>query len=318
MANKSTNYTELIRTQALHLGFDFVGFSKARKLNEDAKRLEKWLKEGRHGKMSYMENYFDKRTDPRLLVEGSKTVVSLLYNYHTKLKQSDPDAPKISKYAYGEDYHFVVKEKLKSLFEFIQTEIGAVQGRYFVDSAPVLDRAWARESGLGWIGKNSMLINKQKGSDFFLAELIIDLEVNYDSPIKDYCGSCTKCIEACPTDAILPERQIAADKCISYLTIELKAETLPKEFSNQMQNWAFGCDICQDVCPWNRFGEQHHEERFSPNLNLLEMSRENWFELNQNEFNRLFKNSAVKRTKFSGLKRNLAFIKKKDAQNTPE
>tara|TARA_R110002072_G_scaffold239619_1_gene397589 strand:- start:695 stop:1648 length:954 start_codon:yes stop_codon:yes gene_type:complete len=317
LANNKTTYSKLIKDRALSLGFDFVGFSKARKLDEDAKRLEKWLKEGRHGKMSYMENYFDKRTDPRLLVEGSKTVVSLLYNYHTKLQQTDSEAPKISKYAFGEDYHFVVKEKLKSLFEFVQQEIGAVEGRYFVDSAPVLDRAWARESGLGWIGKNSMLINKQRGSDFFLAELIIDLELEYDSPINDYCGSCTKCIDACPTDAILPERQIAADKCISYLTIELKAEKLPEVFSNKMENWIFGCDICQDVCPWNRFGQEHDEKRFMPSLDLLEMSRKNWMELNQNQFNHLFKNSAVKRTKFSGLKRNLNFIKR-DVQSTPE
>lgn len=307
---KQVNYRDLIRAKALELGFAFIGFSKARKLQEDAKRLENWLNQNHHAKMGYMENYFEKRVDPTLVVEGAKTIVSLLFNYHSKKTQTDPTAPKISKYAYGEDYHFVVKDKLRQLFQYIQENIGEVAGRYFVDSAPVLDRAWARESGLGWIGKNSMLINKQRGSDFFLAELIIDLEMEeYDNPIKDYCGNCTKCIDACPTDAILEERQIAAEKCISYLTIELKEEKLPEEFSGKMQNWIFGCDICQDVCPWNRFGKQHEEERFDPSPDLLKMSREHWNQLEHEKFNQIFKNSAVKRTKFSGLKRNINFLK---------
>lgn len=315
LADKTNEYTNLIRSKALDLGFDFVGFSKVRKLEKDAYHLEKWLNARHHGKMSYMENYFDKRIDPGLLVEGSKTVVSLLYNYHTKEAQKDVEAPKIAKYAFGEDYHFVIKEKLKVLFEYIRMEIGDVGGRYFVDSAPVLDRAWARESGLGWIGKNSMLINKKRGSDFFLAELIIDLKVEYDSPIQDYCGDCTKCIDICPTEAILPERQIAAERCISYLTIELKDEELSNEFSGKMGNWAFGCDLCQDVCPWNRFGAQHKETRFMPSLELLEMSKEKWEELTKEEFDRMFKKSALKRTKYSGLKRNINFLTK-HAQKT--
>ena len=315
MADKRKEYTDLIRKKALALGFDFVGFSKVRRLEEDAIRLEKWLEKEHHGEMAYMANYFDKRIDPGLLVEGSKTVVSLLYSYHTKQGQKDEKAPKIAKYAYGEDYHFVIKEKLKELFNHIQIVVGDVGGRYFVDSAPVLDRAWARESGLGWIGKNSMLINKQRGSDFFLAELIIDLEVEYGIPIRDYCGDCTKCIDVCPTEAILPERQIAAEKCISYLTIELKDENLPDEFSDKMADWAFGCDLCQDICPWNRFGKQHNEERFIPSFDLLEMSKESWYALTKEEFDRLFKKSAVKRTKYSGLRRNLDFLRK-HAQKT--
>ncbi len=298
-----------IKEEAYRLGFDFVGISKARLLEEDARRLESWLASQAHGKMSYMENHFEKRVDPRKLVEGSKSVISLLYNYHTKKRQKDHTAPKLAKYAYGEDYHFVIKDKLKELFHFIQEEIGEVGGRVFVDSAPVLDRAWARESGLGWIGKNSMLINKQKGSDFFLSELILDLELEADAPIKDYCGSCTKCIDACPTDAILPERQINAKQCISYLTIELKDEILPKEFKGEMSNWAFGCDICQDVCPWNRFGEQNKEERFQPKMNLLEMTKSQWENLDREEFNSTFRKSAVKRTKFQGLQRNIEFLK---------
>lgn len=302
--------SQKIKQEAHRLGFDFVGISKARHLDEDAKRLEKWLASKGNAGMTYMENHFDKRVDPTKLVEGSKSVVSLLYNYHTKKRQAHPDAPKIAKYAFGEDYHFVVKDKLKELYQFILDEIGEVEGRVFVDSAPVLDRAWARESGLGWIGKNSMLINKQKGSDFFIAELILDLELETDGPIKDYCGSCTKCIDACPTDAILPQRQVDSNKCISYLTIELREERIPNEFANMMENWAFGCDICQDVCPWNRFGEQNKEERFQPKLSLLEMTKNDFDGLDSERFNEVFRKSAVKRTKFVGLKRNLAFLKK--------
>jgi len=302
--------SQKIKQEAYRLGFSFVGISKAKRLDEDATRLEEWLKSNGNAKMAYMENHFEKRVDPRKLVEGSKSVISLLYNYHTKERRQDETSPKIAKYAYGEDYHFVVKEKLTLLHQFILNEIGEVEGRSFVDSAPVLDRAWARESGLGWIGKNSMLINKQKGSDFFIAEMILDINLEADSPIKDYCGSCTKCIDACPTDAILPKRQIDSNKCISYLTIELKDELIPKEFEGKLENWAFGCDICQDVCPWNRFGEQNKEEKFQPKLDLLQMTKQDWEILDQEKFNNIFRKSAVKRTKYAGLKRNLEFLKK--------
>tara|TARA_B110000046_G_scaffold25332_3_gene24827 strand:- start:17752 stop:18672 length:921 start_codon:yes stop_codon:yes gene_type:complete len=301
--------TEIVKSIAHQLGFDYVGISKSELLVEDAIRLEDWLNSGGNGKMSYMENHFDKRVDPTKLVEGSKSVVSLLYNYHTKLRQNDSEAPQLAKYAYGEDYHFVVRDKLNEFFSLLQERIGAVEGRSFVDSAPVLDRAWARKGGLGWIGKNSMLINKHSGSDFFIAELVIDLELEPDGPIRDYCGTCTKCIESCPTDAILPARQIDSNKCISYLTIELKDENLPIEFKGKLENWMFGCDICQDVCPWNRFGKQNTEERFQPSLNLLDMTKKNWEELGQEDFSKLFQKSAVKRTKFIGLKRNFDFLK---------
>ena len=300
--------SQKIKFRAHELGFDFVGISKARRLDEDANRLESWLKNQGNAKMSYMENHFEKRVDPRKLVEDSKSVISLLYNYHTKKQQTEADAPKIAKYAYGEDYHFVVREKLNTLMTYIQLEIGAVEGRGFVDSAPVLDRAWARESGLGWIGKNSMLINKLQGSDFFIADLIIDLELDYDNPIADYCGTCTRCIDACPTDAILPERQIDSKRCISYLTIELKDERLPTKFKGKMENWAFGCDICQDVCPWNRFGKQNEEPRFQPSVSLLEMTKKQWENIDEGKFKDLFKESAIKRAKFSGLKRNISFL----------
>ncbi len=296
--------TRIVKSIGYELGFDFVGVSKADFLEEDATRLESWLKNSHHAGMSYMERNFDKRLDPTILVPGARSVVSLLYNYHSNSKQH-PGAPKLAKYAYGEDYHFVIKDKLKEYMKAIGDRIGEVGGRVFVDSAPVLDRAWARKSGLGWIGKNSMLINKEKGSDFFIAELIIDLELEADGPIKDYCGTCTKCIDACPTDAIEEDRTLDSNKCISYLTIELKDDHIPKEFEGMMEDWMFGCDICQDVCPWNRFATQNQEPRFSPNPSLLEMSRENWKELNEEQFKWLFKGSAVKRAKYSGLKRNL-------------
>ena len=300
--------TQIVKRIARQVGFDYVGISKAEFLTEDAIRLEDWLNARGNGKMSYMENHFDKRVDPTKLVEGAKSVVSLLYNYHTKLQQKDVNAPKLAKYAYGEDYHFVVRDKLNEFFYLLQQQIGAVEGRSFVDSAPILDRAWARKSGLGWIGKNSMLINKHSGSDFFIAELVIDLTLEIDGPLKDFCGTCTKCIDSCPTDAILPHRQIDSNKCISYATIELKDENLPNEFKGKMQNWMFGCDICQDVCPWNRFGKQNTEERFQPRLNLLDITKEHWENLGQEDFSKLFRKSAVKRTKFTGLKR-LDFIR---------
>lgn len=302
--------TALIKQKAQELGFFYCGISKAEFLEEEAPRLEAWLNQQRHGKMSYMENHFDKRLDPRLLVDGAKSVISLLLNYYTEEKQSDATAPKISKYAYGEDYHDVIKEKLRQLMQFIETEIGEVSGRVFVDSAPVMDKAWAKKSGLGWIGKNSNLIHPKSGSFFFIAELIIDLELEADGPIKDYCGTCTKCIDACPTDAIIEPYVVDGSKCISYLTIELKDALLPAEFKGKMDNWAFGCDICQDVCPWNRFSLLHNEPRFNPSQNLLQLSKSDWQDLSEEVFSELFKLSAIKRTKFDGLKRNIAFLSK--------
>ncbi len=263
-------------------GFDFCGISKAEFLEEEAPRLESWLKKGAHGKMSYMENHFDKRLDPTKLVPGAKSVVSLLYNYYpeTDLAKTYPNQSKIAKYAYGKDYHFVIKDKLKTLLLDLQKEIGEIQGRVFVDSAPVMERQWAEKSGLGWTGKNTLLITKNQGSFFFLAELIIDLELEADGPIKDYCGTCTRCVDACPTDAITPY-EVDASKCISYLTIELK-EGIPEEFKGKMENWAFGCDICQDVCPWNRFSKPHQEEVFLPPKELLELLNNNWQDLKRN------------------------------------
>jgi epoxyqueuosine reductase len=306
MSQLATNTTR-IKQKAHELGFFYCGVSKAEFLEEEAPRLEEWLNKQRHGKMSYMENHFDKRLDPRLLVDGAKSVVSLLLNYYTEEKQSDLTAPKISKYAYGEDYHDVIKEKLRQLMQFIETEIGEVSGRVFVDSAPVMDKAWAKKSGLGWIGKNSNLIHPKSGSFFFIAELIIDLELQADGPIKDYCGTCTKCIDACPTDAIIEPYVVDGSKCISYLTIELKDAILPAEFKGKMDNWAFGCDVCQDVCPWNRFSLMHNEPRFKPSQNLLKLSKSDWHDLSGEVFRELFKLSAVKRTKFQGLKRNIDF-----------
>ena len=302
--------TALIKQKAQELGFFYCGISKAEFLEEEAPRLEAWLNQQRHGKMSYMENHFDKRLDPRLLVDDAKSVVSLLLNYYPSETQTDPKAPKLSKYAYGEDYHFIIKDKLKDLFNFIQDVIGEVGGRVFVDSAPVMDKAWAKKSGLGWIGKNSNLIHPKSGSFFFIAELIIDLELEADGPIKDYCGTCTKCIDACPTDAIIEPYVVDGSKCISYLTIELKDALLPTEFKGKMDNWAFGCDICQDVCPWNRFSLLHNEPRFNPSQNLLQLSKSDWQDLSEEVFSELFKLSAIKRTKFDGLKRNIAFLSK--------
>lgn len=293
--------------EAKRLGFDFCGISKAEFLEEEAPRLENWLKQNRHGKMEYMENHFDKRLDPRLLVEGARSVVSLLYNYYPEQTQN-PDAPKISKYAYGLDYHEVIKDKLKEFLNTLKEKIGDVNGRVFVDSAPVLDKAWAKKSGLGWIGKNANLINKQQGSFFFIAELIIDLELDYDGPIADYCGTCTRCIDACPTQAIVEPFVVDGSKCISYFTIELK-DAIPEDFKNKFDNWAFGCDVCQDVCPWNRFSVPHQEPQFINNTGLLNYSAEEWNDMTEEVFSKVFKNSAVKRTKYKGLKRNLQFIK---------
>ncbi len=302
-----TNYTALIKSESKRLGFDYCGISKADFLEEEAPRLEKWLNGNMHGQMSYMQNHFDKRLDPRLLVPGAKSVVSLLLNYYPSEKQNDETAPKISKYAYGEDYHFVLKEKLNPLLEFIKENIGDVDGRVFVDSAPVMDKAWAKKSGLGWIGKNSNLINKESGSFYFIAELIIDLELEYDGPVKDYCGTCTRCIDACPTDAISAPYVVNGSKCISYFTIELK-ENIPNVVKGKFDNWAFGCDICQDVCPWNKFAKPNKEKHFQPKDELLGLTKNDWQELTEETFKRVFKNSAVKRTKFTGLRRNINFI----------
>jgi len=302
-------YKQIIKRKAAELGFFYCGFSKAGFLEEEAPRLENWLKQERHGKMSYMENHFDKRLDPTLLVDDAKTVISLLLNYSTTEKQADPKAPKLSKYAYGEDYHTVIKDKLKDLLALMQTEIGEVNGRAFVDSAPVLDKTWAKKSGLGWVGKNSNLIHPKEGSFFFIAELIVDVCFEADGPIKDYCGTCTRCIDACPTEAIIEPYVVDGSKCISYLTIELKDALLPLEFKHKMDNWMFGCDICQDVCPWNRFSKPHNESRFQPAPMLLDMTQKDWENLEEKTFLSVFGKSAVKRTKFAGLKRNIAFLK---------
>lgn len=309
LMNNKITYSTIIKQEAKRLGFDFCGISKAEFLEEEAPRLEKWLKENKHGKMEYMENHFDKRLNPKLLVDDAKSVVSLLYNYFPE-QQQNPDAPKISKYAYGEDYHDVIKDKLKEFLFTLKEKIGDVNGRAFVDSAPVLDKAWAKKSGLGWIGKNSNLINKKQGSFFFIAELIIDIDLHYDSAIKDYCGTCTKCIDACPTSAIVEPYVVDGSKCISYFTIELK-EAIPNEFKDKMDNWMFGCDVCQDVCPWNSFSEFHQEPKFNNTTGFLNFNTADWNQLNEDVFLTVFKGSAVKRTKYSGLKRNIEFIKPK-------
>lgn len=299
----------MIRTEAARLGFAFCGFAKAQQMDEEARRLEAWLNKGLHGKMTYMENYFDLRTDPSKLVPGAKTVIVLMHNYFPKEKQQDPAAPRLARYAYGEDYHFVIKRKLQQLLAFIQENAGEVNGRCFVDSAPVLERDWAERAGLGWKGKNTLLINPKAGSYYFLAELILDLELQADAPMRDHCGTCRRCIEACPTDAISPEGYLLdANKCTSYLTIELR-EAIPESFKGKLENWMFGCDICQEVCPWNRFSKPHEEPAFEPQEDLMKMSRQEWMEITEEVFQKLFKGSAVKRTRFKGLKRNLDFLK---------
>jgi len=305
-----TTNTTIVKQTAQKLGFNFCGISKAEFLADEAPRLEAWLKKGNHGEMRYMENHFDKRLDPSKLVSGAKSVVSLLYNYYPEkdLAEEHPDHLKLAKYAYGEDYHFVIKDRLKTFMSILKEEIGDVEGRVFVDSAPVMERQWAAKSGLGWLGKNTLLINKRQGSYFFLAELIIDLELEPDGPIKDYCGTCTRCIDACPTDAITPY-EVDANKCISYLTIELK-DQISDTFQGKMDNWVFGCDICQEVCPWNRFSKPHSEPAFHPKNELLELFNNNWQDLTEEVFRSVFKGSAVKRTKLEGLKRNIKMAKK--------
>jgi len=303
----TSKYSQIIKTEAKRLGFLSCGISQAGFLETEAPRLETWLNKNMNGNMSYMENHFDKRLDPTKLVEGSKSVISLLLNYYPSETQSE-ETYKISKYAYGNDYHHVIKSKLKELTHFIQDEIGDINGRAFVDSAPVLDKAWAAKSGLGWIGKHSNLLTQQVGSFYFIAELIIDLELEYDTVTTDHCGTCTKCIDACPTQAITEPYLVDGSKCISYFTIELK-ENIPTEFKGQFNDWMFGCDICQDVCPWNRFSKAHSEPLFNPHPELLDMTKKDWEEITEDTFRKVFQKSAVKRTKFSGLTRNIDFLK---------
>ena len=307
MIQRKEKYTQLIKAEAKRLGFLSCGISKADFLEAEAPRLEQWLKNGFQGEMNYMQNHFDKRLDPRLLVDDSKSVVSLLLNYYPNQFQNQ-DSYKISKYAYGQDYHFVIKEKLKELLHFVEENIGEVSGRAFVDSAPVLDKAWAAKSGLGWIGKHSNLLTQKTGSFYFIAELIIDLELEYDSPTTDHCGTCTACIDACPTEAIVAPYVVDGSKCISYFTIELK-DNLPQEMKGKFDDWMFGCDVCQDVCPWNRFSKPHNENLFNPNSEILNFSKKDWEEITEDTFRKVFQKSAVKRTKFEGLKRNINFLK---------
>jgi epoxyqueuosine reductase len=301
--------TQFIKEESKHLGFDYCGIAKADFLEEEAPRLEQWLLQNMHGKMHYMANFFDLRLDPRRLVPEAKSVVCLLYNYFPEKTLDSQLLPKISKYAYGKDYHLVIKDKLKELLNTIREKVGDINGRCFVDSAPVLERAWAARSGLGWIGKNSNLINKQSGSFFFLAEIILDLELEYDNPVEDFCGTCSRCIDACPTDAIIKPQVVDGSKCISYFTIELKENfPIPPEMKGKFGDWVFGCDICQDVCPWNRFSKPHKEQQFEPSAELLAMKPDEWKEITEEVFEKIFKNTAVKRAGYKGLKRNLEFI----------
>ena len=302
------NYSLFIKTTAIDCGFDYCGIAKAEQLEDDARRLEKWLSKGLHGNMQYMENHFDLRIDPNLLVPGAKSVITLLNNYYPPDHQN-PASPKISKYAYGQDYHEVIRKKLKAFMSLLQTELGNFQGRGFVDSAPVLERAWALKSGLGWIGKNGNLIHPKSGSFFFIATLIIDIPLQYDDPFaKDYCGTCTKCIDHCPTEAITPNKVIDGSKCISYFTIELKDALIPDSMKGKFDNWMFGCDTCQDVCPWNRFSQPNREESFTINEAILKFNVKDWDELTEAGFKEAFKHSPLKRSKYAGIRRNLTFL----------
>ena len=303
-----TTHTQLIKQFSKQLGFDYCGIAKAERLDEDAKRLEQWLNKGMHGSMQYMENHFELRVDPTKLVPGARSVITLMMNYFPSAEQNE-QAPKISKYAYGEDYHEVIRERLKELMKLINEHIGDVNGRGFVDSAPVLERSWAVKSGLGWVGKNGNLISKQSGSFFFIATLICDLELEFDAPFaKDYCGTCTKCIDSCPTDAILPDKVVDGSKCISYFTIELKDALIDESMKGKFDKWMFGCDVCQDVCPWNRFSKPNHEQHFNPLPEILNLTTQQWEEMSEERFKTIFKNSPLKRTNFAGIKRNLKFI----------
>ena len=308
MKSLPQQYSSIIKSLAAEQGFNFCGIARAEKLEEDARRLENWLNQGMQGSMQYMENYFELRIDPRRLVPGTRSVITLLYNYFPSTHQS-PDAPRIASYAWGEDYHYVIKDKLKVLLQEIRSQIGDIQGRGFVDSGPVLERTWAVKSGLGWVGKNGNLINRQQGSYFFIATLLVDLELGYDDPMaKDYCGTCTRCIDACPTDAILPNKVVDGSKCISYFTIELKDALIPGNMSGQFDNWMFGCDVCQEVCPWNKFSSPHAEPRFTPLPEILDLSKKEWELMEEEAFRKVFGRSPLKRAKFSGIQRNLRFI----------
>jgi epoxyqueuosine reductase len=305
MLNLSEQHTKIVKDIAQSMGFDSCGIAEAKRLDEDARRLEKWLNKGFHGEMKYMENHFDLRVDPTLLVPGAKSVITILYNYFPEQEQSQ-HLPKVAKYAYGKDYHLVIREKLTDFLKRIREKIGQIEGRGFVDSAPVLERAWAVESGLGWVGKNGNLINKQKGSFFFIATLITDLKLKSDKPfVQDFCGTCNRCIEACPTDAILPNKEIQASQCISYFTIELKQSQLPDQYKTKSDEWIFGCDICQDVCPWNRFSQPNQEPSFEPLNSILSFTIQDWINTDQYTFNQLFKDSPIKRSKWEGIQRNL-------------
>lgn len=300
--------SDLIRAEALRLGFEFVGFARAERLDEEARRLEAWLHQGAHGRMGYMEQHFDLRIDPTQLVPGAKSVICLTFNYHNPDTQHDPEAPKISQYAYGEDYHFVVKDQLRQLLQYMQTHLGEINGRCFVDSAPVMEREWARRAGIGWTGRHTLTLHPRRGSYFFLAEIICDLPLVYDDPIRDHCGTCRRCVDACPTEAISAQGYwLDASRCISYLTIELRDE-IPAAFRPHMDGWMFGCDVCQDVCPWNRFAQRHSEPAFEPHPDLLPMTQRDWQEMTEEVFGRVFRKSAVKRVKYTGLKRNIAFL----------
>lgn len=307
--SQKLKYSQLIKQEAKRLGFDDCGIAKARFLEEEAPHLENWLKQGRHGKMKYMENHFDKRLDPTKLVPGARSVISLIHNYTPKQIQKHPNAPRIAKYAYGEDYHFVLKRKARQLMQFINQNIGAVQGRIFTDSAPVMDKIWAKLAGIGWHGKNGNIITKT-GSYVLIAELIIDLELEYDTPIQDYCGTCRRCLIACPTKAIIQPGTVDGSKCISYFTIELR-DNIPQHMQGKMANNAFGCDICQDVCPWNYRSQPHNEPAFDPHPDLIEMTKQQWYNLTKEKYNEIFKKSAVKRAKYSGLMRNIQFLQQK-------
>lgn len=306
MASNFSKNTAFIKSKSKELGFDYCGISKADFLEQEAPRLDEWLSKNYNGKMAYMANHFDKRLDPRLLVDGAKSVITVILNYFPQDDLAEKDTQlKVAKYAYGNDYHTVIKNKLADLLSLIKAEIGDVGARIFVDSAPVMDKAWAQRSGLGWVGKNTNLINKEMGSFFFIAEIICDLELEYDGPVKDFCGTCTACIDACPTDALVAAYQIDGSKCISYLTIELK-ENIPAAFKGKMDNWVFGCDICQDVCPWNRFSKPHKTPDFEPFESIKDKA--NWKEMTEEVFNQVFKDSPIKRSKFSGFRRNLGFL----------
>ena len=311
LTNKIFNtktHSFFIKQQASLLGFDYCGIAKAQMLDNDAKRLENWLNSNMHGQMKYMENYFDLRVDPSKLVPGAKSVITLLKNYFPT-QQQDPGTPNISKYAYGKDYHEVIRSKMKIFLQSMQDEIGEINGRGFVDSAPVLERTWAQRSGLGWVGKNGNLLTKESGSFFFIATLITDLELDYDDPFaKDFCGNCTRCIDACPTDAILPGRVINGSKCISYFTIELKDSLIPAEMKGKFNDWAFGCDVCQDVCPWNRFSKPTDEPEFTPLPEVLNLTTKEWEEMTEENFKKIFKHSPISRTKWKGIQRNIKFI----------